>query len=174
MDESPRKRSLQQNRRVQFCKRVTVRRTFSINQLSSEEWQRIWFDRQDFHQMKQRELELSHRAEESSFKFETMMLNIYGISSQSRKKARDERIHRYIRSVLLEQERQWAEDTKDEHLLSQVCSNLTLGSHKVAHSRAVQLWQFIAGLNLDLSDLDLSDPSEGRQRVKNQVITSAA
>lgn len=157
-------------RRVHFNERVLVQRTISIDEMTDEEMDKLWFFQEDFDNMRRRERKLSITAEEAPPPHREVLQNIYGIECPSQKSENDDRVRQYALSILIEQERQWTEGRVDSFLLASLSQHLTFYSRKAAQTRGEQVSYHLAASSL--TEKKLTSESLVSKAMKNTSPTA--
>ena len=130
---------------VKFNGTVKVRRVNSVDSLTREERQNVWFSTDDLNAIRNREKQLAKKLSSSKKKSKNLrntLMNEIGLESKVDKMERTNRIQNGKYSVLLEQERQWINKEKpDPEKLARVSSSVSQESLTKAHHRAMNVQQ---------------------------------
>jgi hypothetical protein len=92
---------------VSFNKRVQVRLTLSVNDMSEEEIESTWCQKKDSLKIRRREQKLHALLAIASNEETDNLISIYGVHTAEYRKLRSQRIRAYLLLILAEQERQW-------------------------------------------------------------------
>lgn len=120
---------------VSFCDRALVYRPSSVDDFSVGDRQSLWLTASELQGIRRREFYLAKKVDESDPVHQETILYTYAIEGYSRKQLGQKRVRQYIQSVLIEQERQWAEDRMDYILLSNLSQHLSRQSRSAARKR---------------------------------------
>jgi hypothetical protein len=129
-----------QSRRVQFNKRVHIRTTLSVYDMSQEEINAAWCQTEDIQKIGRREQKLQNMLATGSDAQKAALISVYGVQTLEFRQRRSQRIRAYKMLILSEQEQQWelslSATCDPEHLASLSC-RVTRASIHEAHMKAV-------------------------------------